>query len=89
MTVMKPILLTALAASMALSLPAMADDKLSDEEAKKASAAAAVWGCEGGKWEKESEGTGVYELDDAKCKDGGAYDLKFDKDYKLLNMSRD
>ena len=71
------------------AVPVLADDKLSDDEAKKAVAAAAVWGCEGGTWEKESEGTGVFELDDAKCKDGKKYDLKFDKDYNLVNMTRD
>jgi Peptidase propeptide and YPEB domain len=69
--------------------PALADAPLSDDEAKKATAAASAWGCEGGKWEKEVEGTGLYELDDAKCKDGAAYDLKFDKDYKLLTIVRD
>jgi hypothetical protein len=69
--------------------PALADDPLSDDEATKAKAAAAAWGCEGGKWEKETEGTGLYELDDAKCKDGAAYDLKFDKDYKLMAIIRD
>jgi hypothetical protein len=72
-----------------LSTSAFADSPLSDDEAKKASAAATAWGCEGGKWEKESESIGLYELDDAKCKDGAAYDLKFDKDYKLLTIVRD
>ena len=62
---------------------------MSEAEAKSASAAAAAWSCEGGKWEKEVEGTGVYELDDAKCKEGGQYDLKFDKDFKLITMSKD
>ena len=82
-------LLAAVAASVLFAVPAFADAPLSDDEAKKATAAAAAWGCEGGKWEKETEATGVYELDDAKCKDGGAYDLKFDKDYKLLAITRD
>lgn len=86
---MKSTLFAALAATMAYSIPAMADAKLSDDEAKQAAAAATAWGCEGGEWEKETEGTGVFELDDAKCKDGKAYDLKFDKDFKLINMSRD
>ncbi len=72
-----------------IAAPALADDKLSDDDAKKAAAAAAAWGCEGGTWEKESEGTGIFELDDAKCKDGKKYDLKFDKDYNLVNMTRD
>lgn len=77
-----------LAALLAFSAPAFADEKLSDEEAKAGVAAAAAYGCEGGEWEKETEATGVYELDDAKCKDG-AYDLKFDKDFKLIVMTRD
>jgi hypothetical protein len=55
---------------------------------KSATAAASALGCEGGKWEKETEGTGVYELDDAKCK-GGNYDLKFDKNFKLILMDAD
>jgi hypothetical protein len=82
--------LSALVLTTALFItPALADDKLSDDEAKKATAAADAWGCTGGKWEKETEGTGIYELDDAKCKDGANYDLKFDKDYKLMFISRD
>jgi hypothetical protein len=86
---MRQTVFAALAATMALSTPALADAKLSEDEAKSAAAAATAWGCEGGEWEKETEGTGVYELDDAKCKDGNKYDLKFDKDFKLINMSRD
>jgi hypothetical protein len=76
-------------AAFILSMPAFADTKLTDEEAKSATAAAAAWGCEGGKWEKETEATGVYELDDAKCKDGRDYDLKFDKDFKLIDITAD
>ena len=73
---------------IAMSLPAFADTPLTESEMKSATAAASALGCEGGKWEKETEGTGVFELDDAKCKNG-AYDLKFDKDFRLLNMSAD
>lgn len=79
-------------AAMAVALfaaPAFADAELSAEEAKAAATAAAAWGCEGGKWEKETEATGVYENDDAKCKDGANYDLKFDKDYKLIAITKD
>ncbi|MFA5957422.1 hypothetical protein [Hyphomicrobium sp.] len=78
----------AVGAVFAMSMPAFADTPLSEEEMKGATAAATALGCEGGKWEKETEGTGVFELDDAKCKNG-AYDLKFDKDFKLINMSAD
>jgi hypothetical protein len=76
-------------AVFALSAPVFADAPLSEEEQKKANAAAMTWGCEGGKWEKEVEGTGVFELDDAKCKDGANYDLKFDKNFKLLDITAD
>ena len=73
----------------ALSLPALADTPLTEDEQKQATAAAAAWGCEGGKWEKEAEASGVFELDDAKCKDGRNYDLKFDKDFNLRSMTTD
>lgn len=76
-------------AAFALSAPAFADTPLSADEMKSATAAASAWGCEGGKWEKETEATGVYELDDAKCKDGRNYDLKFDKDFNLRVISAD
>ena len=79
----------AAAAVLTLATPAFADTPLTDEETTKAVAAAAAWGCEGGKWEKETEATGVYELDDAKCKDGNNYDLKFNSDFKLLIISAD
>ena len=45
------------------------------------------WGCSGGKIEQESEGTGVYEVDDAKCKDG-QYDIKLDKEFKVISITR-
>ena len=86
---MKRMIFAAMAAAMTFTTPVFADDKLSDAEAKMATAAAAAWGCEAGKWEKESEATGLYELDDAKCKDGAHYDMKFDKDYKLIAIIRD
>jgi hypothetical protein len=85
---MKRIFLTT-AAVFALSLPVFADTPLTDDEQKQATAAASTWGCEGGKWEKETEATGVYEADDAKCKDGRNYDLKFDADFKLRSITAD
>lgn len=85
---MKTLSILASAAVFALSAPAFADTPLSADEMKLAVAAAASHGCEGGKWEKETEASGLYELDDAKCKDG-AFDLKFDKDFKLISMTRD
>ncbi len=85
---MKRIAIATIAALFA-STAAFADDKPSDVEAAKLKEAVAAWGCEGGEYEKESEGTGVFEVDDAKCKDGRQYDLKFDKDFNLLVISAD
>lgn len=82
-------LLAAAAAVALLATPAFADEKPSADEAKKLSEAAAALGYTGGTAEKEAEATGVYEIDDAKSKDGMQYDLKFDKDFKLLSVTRD
>ncbi len=68
---------------------ALADDKPSADEATKITATATAWGCEGGVAEKETEGTGVFELDDAKCKDGNRYDLKLDKAFKVISITAD
>jgi hypothetical protein len=38
--------------------------------------------------EKETEGSGCFEVDEAKCKDG-QYDIKLDKDFKMIAMPRD
>jgi hypothetical protein len=67
---------------------ALADEKPTDEEAAKIKEAISAWGCEGGEYEKESEGTGVYEVDDAKCKTG-QYDFKLDKDFNVISVTRD
>ena len=42
----------------------------------------------GGKMEKGTEGSGLHEVDDAKCRDG-QYDVKLDKDFKVIVMTRD
>jgi len=81
-------LIIAAAAMAFVSVPAFADEKPSDAEAKSLTAAAAALGCSGGQLEKESEGSGVFEVNDAKCKDG-QFDIKFDKDFKLLNVTKD
>lgn len=67
---------------------AFADEKVSDEEGKKIQEAIAAVGCSGGEMEKESEGSGVFEVDDATCK-GGQYDVKLDANYSITSMSRD
>jgi hypothetical protein len=82
-------LATATAAILALSASiALADSKPSDAEAAKIKETIAALGCEGGEFEKETEATGVFEVDDAKCKDG-QYDIKLDKDFKIIVMTRD
>jgi hypothetical protein len=70
------------------STVALADTPVTPAEAEKIKAAIEAWGCSGGKMEKETEGTSVYEVDDAKCKDG-QYDIKLDKDFKVIVISRD
>jgi len=71
-----------------ISSAAWADSKPSDEEAAKIKATLTEWGCEGGVYEKETEASGVFEVDDAKCK-GAQYDLKLDSEYKVISLSRD
>ena len=84
---MKTIMITAFAAAL-LSTAALADSKPSDEEAGKIGAALKVWGCEGGTYEKETEATGIFEVDDAKCHEG-QYDVKLDTDFKITVITRD
>ena len=57
-------------------------------EAQKIKAALEAWGRPGGKMEKETEGSGYFEVDDAKCRDG-QYDIKLDRDFKVIVMTRD
>lgn len=68
---------------------AFADDKPSADEAEKIAATAKAWGCTGGTGEKESEATGVFELNDVKCADGANYDIKMDKAYKVISITAD
>lgn len=67
---------------------AFADEKPTDDEAAKIKAAVEEWGCSGGTYEKESEGTGVYEAEDVKCK-AGQYDFRLDKDFKVFAITVD
>lgn len=79
----------AAAAALCLSGPAaLADDKPTDAEVEKIKAAVAEWGCEGGTYEKESEGSGVLEAEDVKCK-AGQYDFRIDKDGKVFAITKD
>ncbi len=77
------------ALAMVLASPmAFADDKPTDDEAAKIKAAVAEWGCEGGEYEKETEGTGVFEAEDVKCK-AGNYDFRLDKSFKVFAITMD
>jgi hypothetical protein len=60
--------------AMSMSTAVLADTPVSETDAQKI--------------EQETEGTGVYEVDDAKCKDG-QYDIKLDKDFKIISITRD
>ena len=66
----------------------LADTPVTPAEAEKIKAALEAWGCTGGKMEKETEGSGYFEVDDAKCNDG-QYDFKLDKDFKVTVITRD
>ena len=37
---------------------------------------------------KETEGSSYFEVDDANCRDG-QYDIKLDKHFKIISMTRD
>lgn len=84
---MKPFLM-AIAAALASGSFALADTPVTPAEAEKIKAALEAFGCTGGKMEKETEASGSFEVDDAKCKDG-QYDIKLDKDFKIIVMTRD
>lgn len=71
------------------STPAFADEDPTADEKVKIEATAKAWGCTGGKAEKESEASGIYEIDDAKCADGAHYDLKLDKAFKVQSITAD
>lgn len=67
---------------------ALADTKPTDAEVTKIKEAIAAWGCEGGTYEKETEASGIFEAEDAKCK-GGQYDIRLDKDFDVVAITRD
>jgi hypothetical protein len=78
-----------LAAVLAVSgTAAFADSPVNEGDSAKIKAALEAVGCEGGKYEQETEASGLYEVDDAKCKDG-QFDFKLDKSFKILGKSAD
>jgi hypothetical protein len=67
----------------------LANTPVTPAEAEKIKAALEGWNCSGGKMEKEMErGVVVYEVEDVKCRDG-VYEIKLDKDFKVIEISRD
>ena len=78
----------AAAGTIASTCALLADTPVTPAEAEKIKATLEAWGCTGGKMEKETEGSGYFEVDDAKCRDG-QYDIKLDKDFKVTSMTRD
>ena len=62
------------------------DNKLSDADMAKVKAVLTELGCTDAEGYKKEE-QGVYEIDDAKCK-MGTMDVKLDKDFKVLLISR-
>ena len=62
------------------------DDKVSAAEVEKIEAALFALGCKGYESVKKEE-QGIYEIDDAKCA-MGTVDIKLDKDYTLILISR-
>jgi len=80
--------LGAVAIGALVSTAAIGDAKVSPAAAKKIKAAMKAWGCAGGKLEQETEATGVYEVDDAKCH-GRQYDIKLDKSFRVISITSD
>jgi hypothetical protein len=46
-----------------------------------------AWGCTATAAEVETEGTGLYEMDDAKCSDGKIYDIRLNRDFSVHTIS--
>ena len=71
---------------MTFALAKADDDKIPEADMARVTAALADLGCkdpEGVKHEQE----GIYEIDDAKCK-MGTMDIKLDKDFSVILISR-
>ncbi|WP_395684561.1 hypothetical protein [Aestuariivirga sp.] len=59
----------------------------SAEEMAKIEATLKAWGCSATAAEVESEGSGLYEMDDAKCADGKIYDIRLNQDFSVHTIS--
>jgi hypothetical protein len=71
-----------LATSAATAGPAPTADEMAKIEAT-----LKAWGCSATAAEVEAEGSGLYEMDDAKCADGKIYDIRLNKDFSVHTIS--
>jgi hypothetical protein len=74
--------------AVTLGSGALAAKQVSPAEAEKIQAALAAWGCSGGEMDQETEGTGIFEVNNAKCK-SGQYDIKLDKNFRVISITSD
>ena len=79
-------LVFALAFCTAAAFAADDDNKLPDADMAKVKSALTELGCTDAEGYKKEE-EGIYEIDDAKCK-MGTMDIKLDKDFKVILISR-
>lgn len=79
----------AVAALLFAAAPTLADDKPTADEQTKINSVLSAWGCSGGESEKESEASGLFEVDDAKCKDGANYDFRISPQGKVIMIVAD
>jgi hypothetical protein len=78
--------LMAFAAASIGSTVVVAATPLTPAEEEKVKLALQLWGCSGGNMGKEV--SGIFEVDDAKCK-GGQYDIKLDQEFRVISITRD
>ena len=83
---MKPIAIAASVLALCISA-ALADEPVSQDEAKSIQAALQEWGCQGGEMERETGSPLIYEIDDAVC-DEREYDIKLDDKFDVILIAR-
>jgi hypothetical protein len=81
-------LIKSIAILVVSTLPALADRSVTEDERARLVAAVQAEGCSGGKFELDEDDQ-QFEVDDAVCADGKKYDLKFDKQMRLIRKNLD
>lgn len=76
-------------ATFALVAPALADSRPSTQDAERVRAAIAAHGFTGGEIERDDDGPEAFEVDDARDQNGLKFDIKLDKDFRILKVERD